>query len=179
MIRIQEKIKKVIYPALKSGLKVDNVHALPSLTKVVVSVGIRSDLKDQKVIDAILEDLRAITGQKPVQTRSKKSISSFGIREGQIVGAVVTLRGKRMYDFVEKLFNATLPRIRDFRGFDKKGFDKQGNFSIGFRDQIPFPEISADTVKNNFGLQVTLTVKAESNNASREFLTLLGLPLKK
>lgn len=177
--RMQEKIEKLVTPKLLEKFGFGNPNMTPRLEKAVLNVGIRADLKDPKFIEEFSKDLASISGQYPVKTRAKKSISAFKIREGQVVGLMVTLRGKRMYEFVDKLFNVALARIRDFRGLEEKGFDKNGNYSIGFRDQISFPEISPDGVSHPFGAQVTLTVKARKPEHSREFLRLLGLPLKK
>jgi len=173
-----EKIRKTINPKLLTAFGIANVHALPRLEKVVINVGVRSDNKDPKTVEHCIEDLRIITGQQPIKTRARKSISSFNVREGQVVGLMVTLRGKRMYAFVDKLLNVALARVRDFRGLDPKSLDGSGNFSIGFRDQIPFPEISADSIKYPFGLQVTLVVQANSRQLALEFLKQIGLPLK-
>ena len=156
-----------------------NPNMIPKIRRVVVNVGIRSDLKDPKIIDEFIKDIKAITGQTPVKTRAKKSISSFKIRDGQVVGLMVTLRGKRMYEFLDKLLNITLARVRDFRGLSPDGFDRQGNYSIGLRDQIAFPEISTDSVAHLFGLQITISLDARKPEEAREYLKMLGLPLKR
>jgi large subunit ribosomal protein L5 len=177
--RILQKIEKEVKPKLVAEFGLGNPNRAPRVRKITLNVGIRSDLKDAKVIDEYIKDLAAISGQHPVKTLAKQSISSFKIRQGQTVGLVVTLRGKRMYEFLDKLLNVSLARIRDFRGLDEKGFDRNGNFSIGFHDQISFPEISADSVAHLFGLQVTLTIDAPSREQAVAFLKLLGLPIKK
>ena len=174
----QKKLTTTIMPKLQKDLQLGNTLGLPKLQKVVVSAGIRSDIKDPKLIDTFARDIAAITGQAPVKTRSHKSISSFKIRQGQVIGLMVTLRGKRMYEFVDKLINVALPRVRDFRGLDPKGFDRSGNYSIGFRDQLSFPEISAESVTASFGLQVTLVVDAQNQMQAKQFIYALGLPIK-
>src|SRR3990167_4455712 len=133
-----------IIPELKKSLDLTNPMAVPKIEKVVVNVGVGKTLKDAKMLEAIIEDLRRITGQAPVKTRAKKSISGFKIREGQVVGLMTTIRGQRMYDFLEKLIHAALPRVRDFRGLDPKKFDGHGNYNIGIREQIVFPETTRE-----------------------------------
>lgn len=178
MNRLLEKIKRYVYPVLQAQFDYGNPMMLPRARKVVINVGIRSDIKDAKVMEDYAKDLAAITGQRPVQTRARKSISSFKIRQGQVVGLVVTLRGRRMYEFLDKLFNVVLPRVRDFRGLDERGFDPRGNYSIGLRDQLSFPEISPESATHAFGLQITIAVEAKSPSAARAFLRHSGLPLK-
>lgn len=179
MKTLYEKINKDFLPKIQAELGIKNKLALPKIEKIVINVGVRSDIKDSKVIDSIEEDLKMITGQVPVKTRAKKSISSFKVRENQVVGLMVTLRSQRMYEFLDKFFNITLARVRDFRGLDDSGFDAQGNYSVGFRDQIAFPEISADKMKHPFGMQITIVTNAKSPEQAKKFLTLIGLPLKK
>ncbi|MCL5436188.1 MAG: 50S ribosomal protein L5 [Patescibacteria group bacterium] len=178
MLSLQQKENKDVRPKLAAQFKYGNLNMTPKLIKIVLNVGLRSDLKDARVVDEYTRDLAAISGQKPVSTVAKKSISSFKIREGQTVGLMVTLRGKRMYEFLDKLINVTLPRVRDFRGLEEKGFDRSGNYSLGFRDQLAFPEISAESVDHLFGIQVTLTVSARTREAGIVYLRALGLPLK-
>jgi large subunit ribosomal protein L5 len=175
LLRYNQKI----VPTLVEKFSLANKAAAPKPVKVVINVGVRSDIKDGKVVDYISEDLKVITGQQPVKTRARKSISSFKVRENQVVGLMVTLRGKRMYEFLDKLFNVTLARVRDFRGLDQKGFDKNGNYSIGLKDQVPFPEISAEAVKHYFGLEITIVTNAQSSDKAQELLKLMGLPIKK
>jgi len=175
---LKEKINKQVKPKMQAQFSYKNPNMSPKLVKVVLNVGIRSDLKDARVIDEYIRDLTAISGQQPVKTKAKKSISSFKIRQGQTVGLAVTLRGRRMYEFLDKLINVTLARVRDFRGLDEKGFDKSGNYSLGFRDQLSFPEISAEAMSHFFGIQVTIALSAESREESIFFLRFLGLPIK-
>ena len=179
MKSLLEKINKDLRPTLQKELGVKNIHSLPSVAKTVINVGIRSDVGDKKVIENIIQDLKAIAGQSPVKTLAKKSVSAFKVREGQVVGLMVTLRGRRMYDFLDKLMNVTLARVRDFRGLEEKGFDSSGNYSIGLKDQTAFPEISSDQMKTPFGLQVTIVMRAENKDQAKKFLKLIGLPLKK
>ena len=174
----KEKVNKEVKPKMQAQFGYKNPNMAPKLVKVVLNVGIRSDLKDARVIDEYIRDLTAICGQQPVKTKAKKSISSFKIRQGQTVGLAVTLRGRRMYEFLDKLFNITLARVRDFRGLDEKGFDESGNYSLGLRDQLPFPEISAEAMSHFFGIQVTIAVSSESRKESIFFLRSLGLPIK-
>ncbi|MBI4054443.1 MAG: 50S ribosomal protein L5 [Candidatus Doudnabacteria bacterium] len=178
MIRFTDKVQKEVAPIFQKNFGLKNRFMLPKITKVVLNVGLRSDLKDPRLVDSFAADLAAITGQRPVKTLARKSISSFKVRQGQIVGLAVTLRGRRMYEFLDKLFNVTLARVRDFRGLSESGFDLQGNYSIGLRDQIAFPEISPDSVLHLFGLQVTINVQAKSKQMAVEFLRLAGLPLR-
>jgi len=149
------------------------------LTKVVLNVGVGRHTKDKQYIDSIVHSITRVTGQKPVLTKARKSISSFKIREGNIVGISVILRGKRMYDFVEKLINITFPRVRDFRGISPKGIDRNGNMTIGIKEHLAFPEIKADEVDNIFGLEICLTTTARSREEGLELFTLMGFPFKK
>nr|AMR06906.1 ribosomal protein L5 [uncultured bacterium] len=179
MSTLIQKIQKEIYPKLKSTFGIENINAVPKIQKIVINVGIRSDLKDAKAVENIVEDLKLITGQAPVKTLAKKSIASFKTREGQVVGLMVTLRGTRMNQFLDKLFNVTLARVRDFRGLPGNAFDASGNYSIGLKDQLAFPEILPDNVKQVFGMQVTIVTRANTPEQAKEFLKLIGLPIKK
>src|SRR5689334_16249017 len=143
--------KEKSVPALKQAFGINNPMALPKIQKVVINVGVGKTLKDAKMLEAIIEDIRAITGQAPVKTVAKKSVAGFKIREGQVVGVVVTLRGNRMYDFLEKLVRVALPRVRDFKGLDPKKFDRHGNYNIGVKEQIVFPETIREHLDYTFG----------------------------
>lgn len=178
MTNFQKHLQKEIRPQLQKQFGYKNLNAGPIIQKITLNVGIRSDLKDVKVIDEFVRDLKAITGQQPVKTLAKKSISAFKIRTGQVIGLMVTLRGDRMYDFLEKLLKVTLARIRDFRGLESSSFDRQGNYSIGFKDQIAFPEISSESVSHMFGMQITITISARNPKEAQAYLKLIGLPLK-
>lgn len=179
MNSLQEKYKKQVMPALKEKFGYKNVNATPKVLKVIVNVGTSHGLKDPKFNEFVENTLIRITGQKPVKTLAKQSISNFKIRKGQVVGMMVTLRGHRMYDFVDKLVNITFPRIRDFRGLDPKHIDKHGNLNLGFKENISFPEIKSDEVERLHGLQITLTTSAKSREEGLELFKLLGFPFIK
>lgn len=177
MTRLKELYQNQIRPALKRELEFDNDLAVPRLEKIVVNAGIGRLLQQHpKALDQILETLKKITGQRPVATRARVAISSFKIRAGQVVGIEVTLRGKRMYDFLDKLINATLPRTRDFRGLSRKGFDGHGNYSLGLRDQIVFPEMAQEDLELTFGLQVTIVTTAKNDEQAYQLLKKMGFP---
>jgi large subunit ribosomal protein L5 len=178
-MRLQAKYKKEIIPELKKQFNYKNNLAVPKLIKVVVNVGFGRHAKEKAYIDNVVAGLTRISGQRPVQTKAKKAISAFKIRDGMIIGACVTLRGARMYDFLEKLVNITFPRVRDFRGISDKGIDQSGNLTIGFREHLPFPEIKADEVENIFGLEISLATTAKNRAEGLELFKLLGLPFKK
>lgn len=167
-----------IVPALKKDLKIENVFQVPKMKKVVVNVGAGEAAANKKVLDYVVADLTAITGQKPVITKARKSISAFKIRKGLAIGAKVTLRGDKMYDFVEKLFKIVLPRIRDFRGISMNGVDARGTFNLGMTDQTLFPEIEYDKIDKIRGLQITIVTTAQSKDDLVAFLKLLGLPFE-
>lgn len=167
---------KEIVPALKKELNVQNIFQVPKMKKVVVNVGAGEAATNKKVLDFVSADLAAITGQKPVITKARKSVSAFKIRKGLPIGAKVTLRGDKMYDFVEKLFKIVLPRIRDFRGVSASGVDERGTFNLGMTDQTLFPEIEYDKIDKIRGLQITMVTTAKSKKDLTAFLKLLGLP---
>jgi large subunit ribosomal protein L5 len=167
-----------IVPALKDRLKKDNVHAVPKLAKVVVSMGVGTAIQDSKHLDEAVQHLGQLTGQKPQITRSRKSIAQFRLREGMQVGCRVTLRGRRMYEFVERLVNFALPRVRDFRGLNPNAFDGNGNYSLGLTEQLVFPEINADQVQHVQGMNITFVTTAKSDDEARELLRELGMPLR-
>lgn len=170
--------KVKVMPILKKELGVENEMALPSIKKVVVNVGVGKTLKDPKLLDAIIEDLKRITGQAPVKTLAKKSIAGFKIRENQVVGLMVTLRGRRMYDFLEKLIKVAIPRVRDFKGLNPKSFDGRGNYNIGFREQIVFPETLREHIDYIFGLEVNVQTNTSDDNKARALLKSLGFPFR-
>jgi len=178
-MRLQELYKKKIIPEIKKKFGYKNDLAVPKLDKVVVNVGFGRHTKEKQYIDNIINSLTRITGQKPVLTKAKKSISAFKVREGSVIGAMATLRGKRMYDFVEKLVHVSFPRVRDFRGISEKGIDKQGNLSIGFKEHLAFPEIKADEVDRIHGLEVCVSTTAKNREEGLELLRLMGFPFKK
>jgi large subunit ribosomal protein L5 len=178
-MRLEEKYNKEIAPALKEKFGYKNIFAVPKLSKVVVNVGVGRHAKEKDYVDSVVHDIIRITGQKPVLTKAKKSISAFKIREGMIVGVTVTLRGKRMYDFVQKLVNLTFPRVRDFRGINTKIIDKQGNMAVGFNEHVCFPEIKADEVDNIHGVEICLHTTADSKESGLALFKLLGFPFIK
>ena len=178
MTTFKTHYKEKITPELTKSLGITNKMAVPKIQKVVVNVGVGKTLKDQKLLEAIIEDLRKITGQQPVKTLSKKSIAGFKIREGQVVGVVVTLRGQRMYDFLEKLVRVALPRVRDFKGISAKSFDGQGNYSLGLREQIVFPETAREHIEHTFGLEVNIQTTARDNKHAEALLRSMGFPLQ-
>ncbi|MFA6466895.1 MAG: 50S ribosomal protein L5 [Patescibacteria group bacterium] len=180
MSRLADKYKKELRKQLKETLGLTNVMAVPKVEKVVLNIGIGKATQDKQWVELATSILSRITGQKPLTTKAKKSISNFKVRQGMIVGAKVTLRGERMYDFLDKLVNITLPRLRDFFGLDlKKGFDKNGNYTIGFREHIVFPEIGNEDIDRTHGLEVTIATSAKNNEEALELLKALGFPFKK
>lgn len=180
MNKLAEKYKKEVKAQLKDELKLDNIMAVPKVDKVVLNIGIGKAVADKQWLEIATSILERITGQKPLQNKAKKSISNFKIREGMIVGTKVTLRGARMYDFLYKMINSTIPRLRDFYGLDvKKGFDGNGNYTMGFKEHIVFPEIGMDDVEKVHGLEVTVVTSAKNNEQALALLRALGFPFKK
>ncbi len=177
MSRLQMKFKEKVIPELIALHPDSNVMELPKLTKIVISMGVSEALKDKNAIQNHTKELVALSGQKPIVTKSKKAISNFKLREGQPIGLVVTLRGKRMYDFLDRFCNIVSPRIRDFRGFNRKG-DGRGNFNFGLDDQQIFPEINLDEVKRAQGMNITIVTTAKNDSDCIELLLLLGFPFK-
>jgi large subunit ribosomal protein L5 len=178
MPRLKEKYLKEVIPNLKTDLKVKNVSAVPKISKVVVNMGIGEITKNREMIEQARKDLAAITGQLPSIRQAKISVASFGIRQGQPIGLAVTLRGEKMYSFLDKLFSIVLPRLRDFRGVPSTGFDKRGNYTLGVREHSVFPEI--DVVKSQArGLEITIVTTTNDNEAARELLVKLGMPFEK
>ncbi len=173
---LQERYNTEIVPALTKQFGIENPMAVPKIKSITLSVGLSQGIKDPKVLETVEQTLRRITGQKPVKTKAKKSIASFKIREGMIVGIMVTIRGKRMWDFLTRFTQFTFPRIRDFRGISAKGIDDRGNFSIGFRENLSFPEIRPDEVERVHGLQVTVSTTAGTRERGEALLRALGFP---
>jgi len=184
MEHLREKYIKEVVPALQEKFGYKNKMAVPKITKVVVNTGFgkliagKSSEEQKKIYEAIIENLALITGQKPVLKRAKKSISAFKVREGMPLGAVVILRKKRMYDFLERLIHIALPRTRDFRGIEPKSIDEKGNLTYGVKEQIIFPEILPEKVKNIFGLEITIATTAKNRERGLELLRLMGFPIK-
>ncbi len=176
MQRLKEKYRAEVIPALMERYGYKNVMQVPRLEKVVVNIGVGEALTNNRAMDGATGDLTIISGQKPIITRARKSIAGFKIREGNPIGTAVTLRGARMYHFLDRLINTALPRIRDFRGIQRGGFDGRGNFSIGIREQIIFPEIDYNQIDRLRGLQVTITTSARNDGEAIRLLELYGMP---
>jgi large subunit ribosomal protein L5 len=176
--RIKTKYTKEVIPGMKKIFGYKNDLAVPRIEKVIVAAGLSQGLKDAKFLDIVEETLRKITGQKPIRTLAKKSISNFKIRKGMPIGMMVTLRGTRMYDFLDKLINITFPRVRDFRGISQKFLDKNGSLSVGFKEDIAFPEIKSEEIEKIHGLQVTVKTTARSKEEGLSLLKLMGFPIQ-
>ncbi len=179
MNRLQERYKTEMIKSLTDELGVENAHRVPKLTKVVVSVGVGRAVMDQKYLDNAVATLTKITGQKPIITKARLSIAGFKLREGQSIGAKVTLRGERMYDFLDRLIAVVLPRLRDFHGLSVKGFDPQGNYSIGLAEQTLFPEIGYEDAQLTHGVQITLVTTAHNKTEGEALLRAMGMPLER
>jgi large subunit ribosomal protein L5 len=179
MNRLKEKYSKEITPALMSKFNYKSVMQVPRLEKIVINMGIGDAVQNAKALDVAVEELATITGQKPVVTRAKKSIAGFRLREGMPIGAKVTLRGERMYEFLDKLVSISLPRVRDFRGVSKKAFDGRGNYTLGVKEQLIFPEIDYDKVSKVRGMDIVIVTTANTDEEARELLTQIGMPFQK
>ena len=176
--RLKEKYLTEVVPALMQEFNYGSVMQVPRMNKVVVNIGLGEALNNSKAIDAAIEQLTMITGQKPVTTKAKKSIANFKLREGQAIGVMVTLRATRMYDFMDRLMNLALPRLRDFRGINRRSFDGLGNFSLGLREQIVFPEIEIDKIDKIRGLEISINTSAVDDAAGYALLKRLGMPFR-
>lgn len=174
--RLKEKYQKEIVPALKSKFQYKSIMQVPKVDKICINKGMGIAVTDKKLIDVALEEITAITGQKAVATKSKKAISNFKLREDIPIGVRVTLRGNRMYEFMDRLMNVALPRVRDFRGVNPKGFDGRGNYTLGVKEQIIFPEISIDKVNKISGMDITFVTTAKTDEESYELLKAFGMP---
>lgn len=179
MSRLRENYENVVKPELIKSFNYTSVMQVPRIEKVVVNMGVGDAVFNPKVLDDAVEELTQITGQKPVITKAKNSISNFKLREGMPIGAKVTLRGERMYHFLEKLISIALPRVRDFRGISSNAFDGRGNYTVGIREQIIFPEISLDKVKKVRGMDIVIVTTAKTDQEGRALLSQLGMPFKK
>ncbi len=179
MQRLQQQYNEKIAKQLQEELGLKNLMAVPKLEKIVINVGVGKLAKDQKYIDNVLKDLAVITGQRGVMTKARKSIAGFKVREGQTVGVKVTLRGSRMYSFIDRLINVALPRVRDFRGIKSSGFDGRGNFHIGLKEHVVFPEISGDSIENTFGMEISLVTTAKTDSDARKLLDYFNFPFVK
>src|SRR5690348_2626489 len=178
-LRLRERYETDVKKKLQERFGYKNAHQIPKLEKVVINMSLSDALTNSKVLDVAAAELQAISGQKPIITKAKKSIAAFKLREGVSIGAKVTLRGERMYVFLDKLFNIVLPRIRDFRGLPRKSFDGRGNYNMGLREQIVFPEINFDKVDKMRGMDIVIVTTAKNDEEATEFLTAMGLPLQK
>lgn len=176
--RLQERYEKDVAPELKKELGFTNPMQIPRLNKVVINIGMGEAIQNAKAMDAAVRDLAAITGQKPVITRAKRSVASFKLREGMPIGTMVTLRGTRMYDFLDKLMNVALPRLRDFQGVSAEAFDGRGNYTLGLREQLVFPEIDYDKIDKIRGMEITIVTTARTDQEGRRLLQMLGMPFK-
>ncbi|MFE8698613.1 50S ribosomal protein L5 [Cytobacillus sp. FJAT-53684] len=179
MSRLKEKFTKEITPALMSKFNYTSVMQVPVIDKIVINMGVGDAVQNSKVLDNAVEELAQITGQKPVVTRAKNSIAGFRLREGMPIGAKVTLRGERMYEFFDKLISVSLPRVRDFRGISKKSFDGRGNYTLGVKEQLIFPEIDYDKVNKVRGMDIVIVTTAKTDEEARELLTQFGMPFQK
>jgi large subunit ribosomal protein L5 len=178
-LRLKEKYKNQVAPQLKEKFGYKNAHQVPKFEKVVINMSVGDAISNSKALDVALQELQTISGQKPVITKAKKSIAAFKLREGMNIGGKVTLRGERMYVFLDKLFNIVLPRIRDFRGLSRKSFDGRGNYNMGLREQLVFPEINFDKVDKARGMDIVIVTTAKNDEEATAFLESMGLPLQK
>ena len=174
--RLQEKYKAEVVKGLAEKFNYKNVNEIPKVDKVIINIGCGDAVSNSKVIDSAVADLTIISGQKPIVTKAKKSIAAFKLREGMPIGVKVTLRGKRMYEFLDKFMNLALPRVRDFRGVNPKSFDGRGNYSIGMKEQLIFPEIEYDKVDKVRGMDIIIVTTAKTDEEAKELLKLLGMP---
>lgn len=178
MSRLKERYSSDVVPALQKEFGYANVMAIPKITKVVINLGLGEATSNAKIVDVAADELMRIAGQKPVVTRAKKSIAQFRVRQGMPIGTMVTLRGARMYDFLDRLIGMSLPRVRDFRGIPTKGFDGRGNYTLGLKDQLLFPEIDYMRVDKPRGMNITVVTTAKTDEESRRLLQLLGFPFR-
>ncbi len=176
--RLKQKFETEVAPALRNEMKYTSTMAIPTVKKIVLNIGLGEALTNAKALEAAVGDLAIIAGQKPVVTRAKRSIAQFKIREGMEIGAMVTLRGDRMWEFLDRFISAALPRIRDFSGLSDRGFEGHGNYSLGLREQLVFPEIDYDRIDRVRGLQVTIVTSADTDREGKRLLQLLGMPFK-
>lgn len=176
--RLKERYLKEIVPALRRRFGYKNIMQVPRVEKVVINMGVGDAIQNPKLLDAAVEELAAISGQRPAVTRARKSISAFKVREGMAIGCKVTLRGERMYHFLDRLFHIALPRVRDFRGVNPNGFDGRGNYTLGLREQLVFPEVDYDRIEKVRGMDITIVTTAKTDEEARELLRQLGMPFR-
>lgn len=178
MARLKDKYKKEIAPAIAKEFGIENPMAIPRIEKVVVNMGMGEAIANSKILDTAVEELRVVTGQKPVVTKAKKSIAAFKLRQGMNIGTMVTLRGDRMYEFLDRLISVALPRVRDFRGISAKAFDGRGNYTLGIREQLIFPEIDFNKVDKTRGMNISIVTTAKTDEQARALLKALGMPFR-
>jgi large subunit ribosomal protein L5 len=178
MARLFEKYQNEVIPKLKERFQYQSLMQIPKCSKIVINMGLGEAIQNIKILDSATVELAAISGQKPVITRAKQSIATFKLRKGMPIGCMVTLRGLRMYEFLDKLVNVALPRVRDFRGVSPRGFDGRGNFTLGVKEQIIFPEIDYDKIDKIKGMNITIVTSAPADDEARELLTLMGMPFR-
>jgi large subunit ribosomal protein L5 len=176
---LKERYMKEIAPALQKALNLENVMQVPRIEKIVVNIGVGEALDNAKALDAAVADMTQITGQKPIITKARMSIAAFKLREGRAIGVKVTLRGERMWSFFDRLINVALPRVRDFRGISPNSFDGRGNYTLGLREQLVFPEIEYDKVDKLRGMEVTIVTTAKNDDEARQLLVMMGMPFRK
>ncbi len=179
MNRLRERYQNEVMPSLQKSFDLKNIMEVPRIQKVVINIGLGQDMDNSKGLEAAVNDLTIIAGQKPIQTKSRKSIANFKLREGRVIGAKVTLRGERMWSFLDRLINIALPRVRDFRGISPDAFDGRGNYTLGLRDQLIFPEMEYDKIDKLRGMEITIVTTAKNDEHSREMLRNLGMPFRK
>lgn len=179
MARLKERFNESIKTELVNKFNYSSVMEVPKIEKIIVNMGVGDAVQNAKVLDTAVEELQAITGQKPIITKAKKSIATFRLREGMPIGAKVTLRGERMYEFLDKLISVSLPRVRDFRGVSKKAFDGRGNYTLGVKEQLIFPEIDYDKVSKVRGMDIVIVTTANTDEEAKELLTQFGMPFQK
>ena len=177
--RLRETYKSDVFPALKEKFKYENVNEVPKLVKVTINMGLGEAKENSKIMESAVQELSLISGQRPVITKAKKSIANFKVRQGMPVGCKVTLRGDNMYEFIDKFFNISLPRVRDFKGVSKNSFDGRGNYSMGIKEQLIFPEINYDDVESIKGMNIVFTTTAKTDEEAQALLELLGMPFEK
>jgi large subunit ribosomal protein L5 len=179
MNKLKELYQNEVAPGLMKGLNLDNVMQVPRIQKVIVNIGLGEAMDNPKALEAAVADMSAITGQKPVITKARKSIANFKLREGRAIGAMVTLRGDKMWSFLDRLMNIVLPRVRDFRGVSAEAFDGRGNYTLGLREQVIFPEIEFDKVDKVRGMEITIVTTAQTDDQAAMLLQMLGMPFRK
>lgn len=178
MARLKEKYRNDIAPAIAKEFEIENKMAIPKVEKIVINMGVGEAISNSKILDTVVDELTVITGQKPVVTKAKKSIAAFKLREGMSIGSMVTLRGDRMYEFLDRLISVALPRVRDFRGISPKSFDGRGNYTLGIKEQLIFPEIDFNKVDNTRGMNISIVTTAENDEQARSLLKAMGMPFR-